>query len=85
MKYLKSTLCWIQRGSLIADCRIFGVTTLDILRANTFVSQVKNISPAGTNVTVVGGHSGPTILPILSNLKHKFTDAEREALVQRIQ
>ena len=65
--------------------RIFGVTTLDILRANTFVGQVKGISPIGINVTVVGGHSGPTILPVLSGLKHKFSDAEREALVQRIQ
>ena len=65
--------------------RIFGVTTLDIVRANTFVAQLKNVDPLETNVTVVGGHSGPTILPILSNLKHKFTDAERQALVHRIQ
>ncbi|KAJ3257294.1 Malate dehydrogenase, cytoplasmic [Boothiomyces macroporosus] len=65
--------------------RIFGVTTLDITRANTFVSQLKNTSPLETEVTVIGGHSGATIIPVLSTLSHSFSDSERDSLVNRIQ
>jgi len=66
--------------------RLFGVTTLDIVRANTFVSELKGLDPLKTNVSVVGGHSGITILPLLSQLSGvKFTPAEVEALTQRIQ
>ncbi|KAJ3174654.1 Malate dehydrogenase, cytoplasmic [Geranomyces variabilis] len=65
--------------------RIFGVTTLDITRANTFVGELKKTDPTATSVPVIGGHSGVTIIPILSASGHTFTDAEREALTQRIQ
>ncbi|KAJ3325299.1 malate DEHYDROGENASE, NAD-dependent [Blyttiomyces sp. JEL0837] len=65
--------------------RLFGVTSLDIVRANTFVSELKNVATATTNVTVIGGHSGVTIIPVLSSTGHSFTDAERDALTQRIQ
>jgi malate dehydrogenase len=34
---------------------------------------------------VIGGHSGATIIPILSATKLNFTDSEVEALTQRIQ
>ncbi|KZF23379.1 malate dehydrogenase [Xylona heveae TC161] len=46
--------------------RLFGVTTLDVVRASRFLSQVKNTDPANENVPVVGGHSGVTIVPLLS-------------------
>ncbi|EGF79094.1 hypothetical protein BATDEDRAFT_17222 [Batrachochytrium dendrobatidis JAM81] len=65
--------------------RIFGVTTLDVVRAASFVSEIAGTAAASTNVAVIGGHSGATILPILSALPHQFTDAQRDALVQRIQ
>jgi len=65
--------------------RIFGVTTLDIVRASTFVGTVKNVSPLDVNVPVIGGHSGATIIPVLSAISHTFSDSERDALVQRIQ
>ncbi len=65
--------------------KIFGVTTLDIVRASRFVSELKNVDPNSVNVPVVGGHSGATIIPILSALHHSFTDSERDALIKRIQ
>jgi malate dehydrogenase len=41
---------------------LFGVTTLDVVRASTFVSQVNSsVDPAALRVTVVGGHSGATV------------------------
>ncbi|KAJ3214648.1 Malate dehydrogenase, cytoplasmic [Dinochytrium kinnereticum] len=65
--------------------RLFGVTSLDIVRANTFVSGLKSTNLKETNVTVIGGHSGVTIIPVLSATGLTFTDEERAALTQRIQ
>ncbi|KAI8846633.1 lactate/malate dehydrogenase [Chytridium lagenaria] len=59
--------------------------TLDIVRANTFVSGLKSTNLKDTNVTVIGGHSGVTIIPVLSATGLTFTDEERDALTQRIQ
>ncbi len=72
--------------------RLFGVTTLDVVRANTFVQE--HIGGHGgrgnVNVTVVGGHAGVTIQPLLStvpsfNWNRRPTAGEKAALVQRIQ
>lgn len=47
---------------------IFGVTTLDIVRSNTFVAEAKGLDVTKTSVPVIGGHSGVTILPLLSQV-----------------
>ncbi|OTA20847.1 malate dehydrogenase [Xenorhabdus beddingii] len=66
--------------------RLFGVTTLDIIRSNTFVAELKGKKVAETEVPVIGGHSGVTILPLLSQIPDvRFTDEEIEALTKRIQ
>ncbi|XP_065830900.1 malate dehydrogenase, mitochondrial-like [Oscarella lobularis] len=68
--------------------KILGVTTLDIVRSSTFVSGLlKNVDPQDVSVPVIGGHSGITILPLLSqaNPSLSFEAAEIEALTSRIQ
>lgn len=67
--------------------KLFGVTTLDVVRANTFVAQRKNLKLIDVDVPVVGGHAGITILPLLSKTKPSvsFTDEEVEELTVRIQ
>jgi len=65
--------------------RIFGVTTLDVVRASRFVSEIKGTDPKNEKITVVGGHSGVTIIPLLSQTGHTFTDEELKALTHRIQ
>ncbi|OJD10048.1 malate dehydrogenase, NAD-dependent [Blastomyces percursus] len=66
--------------------RLFGVTTLDVVRASRFISQVKGTDPANENVTVVGGHSGVTIVPLISQSNHPDIAGEKlDALVNRIQ
>ncbi|XP_061346574.1 malate dehydrogenase, chloroplastic [Gastrolobium bilobum] len=67
--------------------KLFGVTTLDVVRANTFVAQKKNLKLIDVDVPVVGGHAGITILPLLSKTKPSvsFTDEEIEELTVRIQ
>lgn len=65
--------------------KLFGVTTLDVLRANTFVSENQGMDVTSTKVTVVGGHAGKTILPLLSQVPGgSFSDADRDALTERI-
>ncbi|KAL1983679.1 hypothetical protein VTN96DRAFT_10108 [Rasamsonia emersonii] len=66
--------------------RLFGVTTLDVVRASRFISEVKNTDPANEEVTVVGGHSGVTIVPLISQSNHPDIEGEtRDKLVNRIQ
>ncbi|XP_037720498.1 malate dehydrogenase, mitochondrial [Drosophila subpulchrella] len=67
--------------------RLFGVTSLDVVRAKAFLGDILNIDPQTVDVPVIGGHTGRTILPILSQCDppYKGTDEEREALIHRIQ
>jgi len=67
--------------------RIIGVTTLDIVRANTFVAEAKGLDVNDVSVPVIGGHSGVTILPLLSKVTPNvsFTQDEIEKLTDRIQ
>jgi malate/lactate dehydrogenase len=43
--------------------RLFGVTTLDVVRASTFVAEVLGDTSLSTAITipVIGGHSGVTV------------------------
>lgn len=66
--------------------KLFGVTTLDVIRAETFVAELKDLNPANVHVPVIGGHSGTTILPLLSQVEGiKFSEDEVKSLTHRIQ
>ncbi|RUO37477.1 malate dehydrogenase [Aliidiomarina shirensis] len=66
--------------------RLFGVTTLDVIRAEAFVGELKGLPLEDVHVPVIGGHSGTTILPLLSQVKNvEFTQEEIESLTHRIQ
>jgi malate dehydrogenase len=66
--------------------RLFGVTTLDVIRSETFVAQAKGLSATEVMVPVIGGHSGTTILPLLSQVDGvEFTNEEVASLTDRIQ
>jgi len=49
--------------------KIVGVTTLDVVRANKFVSEATNTPVEAVAVPVVGGHAGETILPLFSQVE----------------
>lgn len=55
-----------EKAGVFDPRRLFGVTTLDVVRAARFVSGVASVAPADAPITVVGGHSGVTIVPLLS-------------------
>ena len=63
---------------------LFGVTTLDVVRASRFVSEVKSTDPKDENITVVGGHSGVTIVPLFSQSNHPDLTSNAE-LIKRVQ
>lgn len=68
--------------------RLFGVTTLDVVRAETFVAEIigeKN--PQSLNIPVIGGHSGETIVPLFSQAKPavKIPADKLADLVKRVQ
>ena len=42
--------------------KLFGVTTLDVVRANTFVAENQSFDVSATKVTVIGGHAGSSAL-----------------------
>ncbi|KAL3636904.1 hypothetical protein CASFOL_019203 [Castilleja foliolosa] len=67
--------------------RLFGVTTLDVVRAKTFYAGKANANVAGVNVPVVGGHAGVTILPLFSQVSPKanLSDEDIKALTKRTQ
>merc|ERR1719146_615017 len=48
--------------------KICGVTTLDVVRANKFVSEVTGADVTKVDVPVIGGHAGVTILPLFSQM-----------------
>jgi len=69
--------------------RLFGVTTLDVVRASTFISEANGEATKSLeyNIPIVGGHSGETIVPLLSasSPSVSFDQEKIEALVKRIQ
>ena len=66
--------------------KLFGVTTLDVIRSNTFVAERVGKTTAEVDVDVIGGHSGVTILPLLSSVEGvSLSQADIEELTPRIQ
>jgi malate dehydrogenase len=68
--------------------KLFGVTTLDLCRAEVFVAESQGWDAVSTQdkVPVIGGHAGITIQPLLSQVKDaKFTDEQLQSLTPRIQ
>ena len=87
----------LQQAGVYNPAKLCGVTTLDVIRANTFVREhmMRGTASSGndnddattsTNVTVVGGHAGITILPLFSQVpQFQATPAQLEALTVRTQ
>lgn len=81
----------LKKSGVFDPRKLFGVTTLDIVRANTFISQLSNnkIKANDANIPVVGGHSGETIVPLYSIGSPEFykslTEEQRDTLIHRVQ
>ena len=60
-----------------------------MLRANTFISEVTGVDSSKINIPVIGGHSGESILPLLSQskpyIKHMLNEEQVINITRRIQ
>ncbi|OVA14507.1 Lactate/malate dehydrogenase [Macleaya cordata] len=77
-----------KKAGTYDEKKLFGVTTLDVVRAKTFFAGKAKVSPSEVNVPVVGGHAGITILPLFSQATPKgsnLSDEEIVALTKRTQ
>ncbi|VFP78901.1 Malate dehydrogenase [Candidatus Erwinia haradaeae] len=68
----------LKKAGVYNRSKLFGITTLDIIRSNTFVAKLKQKNPEKINTPVIGGHSGITILPLLSQLTQDYCFSEKE-------
>jgi len=67
--------------------KIFGVTTLDVVRSNAFVAEAQGLDVNTVSVPVIGGHAGITIIPLISQCSPpvQFETEALEAITARIQ
>lgn len=49
--------------------KIFGVTTLNVMRANTYIGNLLGLEPECMTVPVIGGGADRTIVPVWSKAK----------------
>jgi malate dehydrogenase len=66
--------------------KLFGVTTLDVIRAETFVANAMKCRRGSLTVPVIGGHSGTTILPLFSQVVGQhFTHEQLDEMTRHVQ
>lgn len=70
--------------------KLFGVTTLDSVRAETFFGELTNTNPNTLKgkISVIGGHSGDTIVPLINYNKLVgliSSKSQYDAFVHRVQ
>ena len=77
----------VLKGAGVFDAqRLFGVTTLDVVRSETFTQALTgHKNPSAVTIPVVGGHSGETIVPLFSKATPSFQipSDKYDALVNR--
>ncbi len=70
-----------KKAGTYDEKKLFGVTTLDVVRAKTFYAGKANVPVDEVNVPVVGGHAGITILPLFSQATPKSNNLSDEIIV----
>ena len=76
----------LKKAGVFDPKKLFGVTTLDVVRAETFIQDISGErDPSKTVIPVIGGHSGATIVPLFSQAKPavKIPEDKLDALVNR--
>ena len=77
----------LKKAGVYDPKRLFGVSTLDVVRARAFIGHALGVDPQKVNIPVIGGHSGVTILPVISQCQPAFKGNQDtiEKLTVRIQ
>eukprot|EP01114_Cavostelium_apophysatum_P007855 TRINITY_DN2005_c0_g1_i1.p2 TRINITY_DN2005_c0_g1~~TRINITY_DN2005_c0_g1_i1.p2 ORF type:complete len:389 (-),score=107.36 TRINITY_DN2005_c0_g1_i1:1257-2321(-) len=75
----------LKKHNVYDPKKLFGVSTLDVVRAQTFIGDLKNIDSAKVQVDVIGGHSPETMIPVLSKVQGStFTTEEAKTLTDKV-
>ncbi|KAG8345898.1 lactate malate dehydrogenase NAD binding domain [Trypanosoma vivax] len=75
----------LKKAGVFDPTRLFGVTTLDVVRARTFVAEAIGKNSYDIDVPVVGGHSGPTIIPLISQSGVQLSEEQIKTITKRVQ
>ncbi|KAI4459034.1 malate and lactate dehydrogenase [Holotrichia oblita] len=77
----------MRKAGKLNPAKIFGISTLDLVRSSTFVANLKGLDPSKVVVPSVGGHSGISIVPLLSQCQPQvsLTPDEIKTLTTNIQ
>ncbi|XP_017886027.1 probable malate dehydrogenase, mitochondrial [Ceratina calcarata] len=73
-----------KKAGVYEHNRLFGVISLDCLRANTFAAQIIGVEPECMIVPIIGGSCSKTCIPLFSQAKpcNKLTPTEARRLTQ---
>eukprot|EP01018_Ginkgo_biloba_P000828 Gb_31581 [translate_table: standard] len=78
-----------KKAGTYNEKKLFGVTTLDVVRAKTFYAAKAGVPVEEVDIPVVGGHAGITILPLFSQASPKpnstLSEEDIKALTKRTQ
>ncbi len=58
----------LKKAGVYNPKKLFGISSLDVLRTETFLAEKLNYKAGSLRVNVIGGHSGNTILPLFSQV-----------------
>jgi len=75
----------LKKAGVYNPKKLFGVSTLDVQRAQSFIGETKGQDSSKVEVDVIGGHSPETMIPVLSQVKGvTFSADEAKTLTQRV-
>ncbi|EER35162.1 malate dehydrogenase, mitochondrial precursor [Candida tropicalis MYA-3404] len=79
----------LKKLGVFNPLKLFGVTTLDSVRAETFLGELTNTDPTKLKgkISVIGGHSGDTIVPLVGYdpSVRLLSDKDYTSFVHRVQ
>lgn len=70
----------MKKAGVYDPNRILGVTTLDVVRASAFIGEINGVDPQSVKIPVIGGHSGVTIIPVLSQCQPAVKLSKQDAI-----
>lgn len=75
----------LRKAGVYDPRRLFGLTSLDLVRAESFAVAKLQASVSAGQIPVVGGHSGLTIVPLFSHQAGVAQEADMAALIEQVQ
>ncbi|KPA81992.1 putative mitochondrial malate dehydrogenase [Leptomonas pyrrhocoris] len=75
----------LKRSGTFDPRRLFGVTTLDVIRTRKLVAEALHMNPYDVNVPVVGGRGGVTACPLIAKTGLRLPPEEIIRITSEVQ